>query len=152
MIVYQTDAAGYYIGPTVADESPLEPGVFLIPRYAVESAPPETVPGQRAFWDGIQWLLDPSDASLIAVIELAKWRATAVVSRFQARAALLAAGLLASVEAAVANSGNAFAQLAWADAIEFRRNSPTIAALAGLVGLTDSQIDALFLTAAEIEA
>ena len=152
MLVYQTDADGYYIGPVEADESPLEPGVYLIPRLAVETEPPETEPGQRAYWNGSEWLLDPSDASLIAEIELAKWRATAKVSRFQARAALLGAGLLTSIETAVANSGNAFAQLAWADAIEFRRNSPTIAALAGLVGLTDEELDDLFLAAAEIEA
>ena len=30
-----------YIGTTTADESPLEPGVYLIPAHATETAPPE---------------------------------------------------------------------------------------------------------------
>lgn len=73
------------------------------------------------------------------------------VSRFQARAALLQAGLLAQAEAAVAQSGP-LALLAWQDAQEFRRNSPTINSLASAIGLTPEQIDALFIAAAQIEA
>lgn len=38
--VYQTDNEGVYVGETTADESPLEPGVFLIPAGGVEFAPP----------------------------------------------------------------------------------------------------------------
>lgn len=78
-------------------------------------------------------------------------RKAMVCSRFQARAALLASGLLASVEAAVAQADQ-FTQIAWVDAVEFRRNSPTIAALQGAVGLTDAQIDDLFRAAMQIEA
>lgn len=73
------------------------------------------------------------------------------VSRFQARAALMQAGLLDQAEAAVAQAGP-LAQLAWNDAVEFRRNSPTINALAPALGLTAEQIDALFIAAAQIEA
>lgn len=38
--VYQTDHFGWFTGETVADESPLEPGVFHIPAGAFEDAPP----------------------------------------------------------------------------------------------------------------
>lgn len=76
-----------------------------------------------------------------------------VVSRFQARAALHLAGLLDDVEALMAAPDTpALAKLAWADAMEFERQSPTIAALAGAVGLTEQDIDALFITAAGIKA
>lgn len=44
-IVYQADHNGYYLGPTTASESPLEPGVFLIPGGCVEDAPP--APGEH---------------------------------------------------------------------------------------------------------
>ncbi len=75
------------------------------------------------------------------------------VSRFQARAALHLAGLLDDVEALMAAQDTpALAKLAWADAMEFERQSPTIAALAGAVGLTEQDIDALFVTAAGIKA
>lgn len=76
-----------------------------------------------------------------------------VVSRFQARAALLGAGLLAAVEALMADPATpAVARLAWADAQEFKRHSPTVRAMAGALGLTDAQIDGLFITAAGIDA
>lgn len=74
------------------------------------------------------------------------------LSRFQARAGLMQRGLLADVEALVANS-SPLAQLAWAETIEWRRDSPTLNSLAkdGL-GLTDAEIDELFIEAAQIQA
>ncbi len=82
---------------------------------------------------------------------LAQWRSTATVTRFQARAALHLAGLLDTVEAAVAG-GDTITKLAWGDALNFERNSPTIAALASAINLTDAQIDDLFKRAAAITA
>lgn len=46
--VYQTNYSGLLVGATVADESPLEPGVFAIPAGCVEMAPPES-------WQEDQW-------------------------------------------------------------------------------------------------
>jgi len=54
--VYQLDQNGTYIGETVAHESPLEPGVYLIPGGCVEAEPPETNKNQVAVWDGV-WTL-----------------------------------------------------------------------------------------------
>ena len=82
---------------------------------------------------------------------LAAWRATAKVSRFQAFAALSAAGKLTAATTAV-NAAGGLAKLAWDNAIEFRRDSPTIASLAAAVGLDDAALDALFIAAAEIVA
>lgn len=82
---------------------------------------------------------------------LAQEREGMVVSRFQAKAALLQAGLLVEVENAVA-SGDALTQLAWAEAVEMRRNSPMIATLADAVDLTPEQVDDLFRAAKAIEA
>lgn len=74
------------------------------------------------------------------------------VSMFQARTALRRAGLLAAVEAAVDASGDPEIQDAWEYATEFPRSSPTIAALAAQIGLTDAQVDDLFRVAATITA
>jgi len=43
-------------------------------------------------------------------------------------------------------------QLAWAEAVEYRRDSPAILTLAGVLELTDEQVDDLFRTAMQIEA
>lgn len=56
--VYQLNQDGEYTGETIAHESPLEPGVYLIPGRCVETAPPETEKGQVAVWDGVWTLVD----------------------------------------------------------------------------------------------
>lgn len=56
-IVYQTDHLGIYIGTTVADRSPLEPDVWLIPGGCVEVAPPAVPDKKAALWDGRKWQL-----------------------------------------------------------------------------------------------
>lgn len=74
-----------------------------------------------------------------------------VVSRFQARAALHHAGLLPQAEAAVADA-DPITRIAWQDAQEWRRDSPTIASIAAALGLTSEQVDDLFRAAAQITA
>lgn len=74
------------------------------------------------------------------------------VSRFQARAALLQAGRLGDAEAAVAKASDPLLSLAWAEAIEWKRSSPALNALAEGIGMTQDEIDDLFRAAALIEA
>lgn len=56
-VVYQTDSNGLFIGTATADESPLEPGVYLVPAGCVEVPPPEIPKLKAAFWDGSAWRL-----------------------------------------------------------------------------------------------
>ena len=75
------------------------------------------------------------------------------VSRFQARAALLQAGLLDDIETYMADPAtDPFVRIAWQDAQVFKRNSPTVLSLQPLLGLTDEQLDDLFRFAATIVA
>jgi hypothetical protein len=55
--VIQLDADGYFVGFATADESPLEPGVYLIPGGCIEAATPTIPDGQRAKWDGA-WMFE----------------------------------------------------------------------------------------------
>lgn len=58
LTVYQFDESGAYAGPTEADESPREPGVFLMPARCTEVPPPDEFPeGMWPRWNGQQWLL-----------------------------------------------------------------------------------------------
>lgn len=45
-------ADGYFVGVALADESPLEPGVFLMPGNTVDAEPPTVPQGHRAKWNG----------------------------------------------------------------------------------------------------
>lgn len=69
------------------------------------------------------------------------------VTMRQARLALLSVNLLDDVEAAVAAAGRA-AQIEWEYATEVQRTHPLIAAVQQAQGLSDAQIDALFVAAA----
>lgn len=46
--VYQFNHSGLYVGKTTADESPRQPGVFLMPSNSTEESPPEN-------WDESVW-------------------------------------------------------------------------------------------------
>lgn len=71
------------------------------------------------------------------------------VSRFQARAALLDAGLLDPIQKLMEGPDvPAVMKLAWNDAQTFERQSPTLLALAAQLHLSDADLDALFVAAA----
>ncbi|WP_241074811.1 tail fiber assembly protein [Achromobacter insuavis] len=58
-IVSQLGPDGYLVGPTVADESPLEPGVFLTPGGAIDRPPPDRMESGKAYRpaeDGDGWI------------------------------------------------------------------------------------------------
>jgi hypothetical protein len=75
------------------------------------------------------------------------------VTRFQAIAALQMAGYLPQVEAMMADPATpVLARLAWDNALEFKRTSPTVLSMGAALGLDDAALDALFLAAAGIEA
>lgn len=77
-----------------------------------------------------------------------------VVTRRQAKRALLDAGLLHLVDAAIAampSPQRERAKIDWDEATEFRRDSPLVAFLGAALGLDAQQIDGLFIAAAAIE-
>lgn len=56
--VYQYNHAGMYVGTTTADESPREPGIFLVPANATEIVIPESWPeDQWPRFNGANWQL-----------------------------------------------------------------------------------------------
>lgn len=73
-----------------------------------------------------------------------------VVSRLQARLALLHAGKLAEAEAAITAAADPALAIYWADTSAFHRDHPRMLAIAQSLGWTGDQLDALFTAAAEI--
>lgn len=71
----------------------------------------------------------------------------------QARLALLGAGKLATVNTAVANMPGAAgeaARIEWEYSGEVHRDKALVQALSPVLGLTDAQLDALFVAAAAL--
>ena len=59
-LICQLDDFGYFLHQSTAEESPLEPGVFLIPRNALDIPPPEYIEGKRARYVNGQWVYEDS--------------------------------------------------------------------------------------------
>lgn len=77
----------------------------------------------------------------------------ASVTMRQARLALLGAGVLSTVNAAIAAMPGAegdAARIEWEYARDVERDSPLIAGLVPALGMTEAQIDQLFITAATL--
>jgi hypothetical protein len=56
--VVQLDSEGYYVGITEADESPLEPGVYLMPAGTIDVSSPSEIEGKRAKWINNNWIYE----------------------------------------------------------------------------------------------
>ena len=77
----------------------------------------------------------------------------ATVTRFQALATLAAGGYLDTVHTYIDTLPRTnVTRLAWENATDWERSSPTLNALAAMLGLTDAQVDELFVAAAQVSA
>jgi len=72
-----------------------------------------------------------------------------VVTRRQALLALLAAGKLDQIDLLIQNAPRAV-QIAWEAAGTFERNNPLIETMAPQLGLTEADVDGLFIEAAQL--
>ncbi|MFM0101998.1 hypothetical protein PQR01_00420 [Paraburkholderia rhynchosiae] len=108
----------------------------------VTGTPPATWVGGAYSFDGTTW----------TIVNQALIRVPQSVSRAQALAALSNAGLLTQAQNAASASTNPLVLIFWNNAQTFERNSSTVATLGGALGLTDVQIDSLFIAASTITA
>jgi hypothetical protein len=75
------------------------------------------------------------------------------VTRFQALATLAAGGYLDTVHTYIdALPRSNIQRLAFENATDWERSSPTLAALATMLGLSNAQVDELFVAAARVSA
>lgn len=98
-----------------------------------------------------EWIAD-DEAAVQSIIDayVEVLPVPAAVTARQARLALLGAGVLASVDqalAAIPGAAGDAARIEWEYALEIRRDSPLIAALAPALALSDEQVDDLFRAA-----
>ena len=55
MLIFNYDNNGDFVGTSTADESPLEPGVYLIPANATTTPVPNVAPGKVARFSAGTW-------------------------------------------------------------------------------------------------
>jgi hypothetical protein len=120
---------------------------------AVQSLVPDAQASLRG--DVIEWI-QPSTAPVTdEQIEaeyqrlLVESQKVKVVSMRQARLALLQAGLLTSVEEAVA-AGDEAGKITWEYATEVKRDDPLVTNLSAALDLTEGQLDNLFSLASTL--
>jgi hypothetical protein len=99
----------------------------------------------------LQILPDGSVAYVWSVVEIPPPPVPAEIQMWQARAMLIRMNMLASVNAAVAASGNPEIQNAWEYAPNVVRKSNFVLAMAGALGLDDATLDTLFIEGAKIK-
>lgn len=77
-MIYNYDpSTGHYLGDGLADESPLESGVWLVPAHATTVPPPNGVPSADLRWDGGAWRDDGASVERPTSYRIAKdaiWR------------------------------------------------------------------------------
>ncbi len=143
LTLYLWDAQGLYTGHRSAD--PLGP----LPARSTPTAPPEMEGAQVARWTGQGWELlaeRPAPPGAVVVVP-------GSVTMRQARQAMLSAGILAQVDALIAampGEEGESARIDWNHAREVKRDWPLIGALGPQIGLTEQQIDDLFIYAATV--
>ena len=108
-----------------------------------------TIPVNEENWDYkcyLEWLALGNTPEPVDIIPVP---VPQIISRFQAKAVLLQMELLDDVETLIA-SASPIVKLAWENAIEFNRQSPSLLAMASALGLSSEQLDALFIEASKV--
>jgi len=137
------DIIGPLIGPaSVGDGGVPIGGEVIDPRYHVNLAWHGREP-DATFQVSLVVPVTPSRGWDITAPPVAHPPVPPVIPAWKGKAALREAGLLKSVEAAIAATGGRV-QDAWTGASEWERTSDFLLSLAAGLGLTDDQIDAMF--------
>lgn len=139
--LYGMDAAGISTGAIKQIEDSAGTAAGWVP---VE--PPIVADGEVAVWAATQWVVQPVPAAPSPVVP-------ASVTMRQARLALLQAGKLSAVDAAIAalaDPQKSEAQIEWQYASSVERGSSLVATLGPALGMTDADMDALFIMASAL--
>lgn len=141
--IYTFDSNQVYSGVFEVEDE------FLPVPAGADIEPPKLNGAQVARWSGENWeVLDSYPVTPMTVNP-----APFAVSMRQARLALLNAGLLSQVDAAIARMPSPqkeAAQIEWEYAAEVQRTSGIVPQLGAALGLDDDALDALFTAASNL--
>lgn len=162
------DLTGEFIGAEDADESPLEPGVFLIPAHSTELEPPPPIEGQlRRYIDG-KWGYSPiqkpeqpptDEPKKYVPEEIADWRfffvmaRRGVITEQEAEAAVAVGDIPAALTAFIEqlpSENRPLARIKIKGATVFNRNDPLTIAFGAMFGMSSDDIDQLWIDGAAL--
>ena len=144
MIACQIKGNGVWTGATM-DVAPTD---GLAPGWVRADAPPALADKQCAVFVGDGWIVADAEPAIAATVP-------AEVTMRQARLALLAAGKLAAVNAAInalPDPPKTAALIEWEYSNAVRRDSQFVALLGPALGLDAAGLDALFIAASKLAA
>ena len=143
-----------FICESIADESPLEPGIFLIPAYATTIKPPELQEGKTLHFENNEWVFKDIPEEVPEPVKPITEQDLNIVTMRQARLALHQVGLLSQVESAISAIENTIEQeevkIEWEYSTILNRNHPWVQKLATTLGLNDTSLTDLFKHASQL--
>ena len=106
------------------------------------------------YWDDVSKSQKERDATVDETLEIdarkiAHPTVPQVVTMRQARLALNSAGLLSAVQAVI-NAGSDEVKITWEYSSEVQRNNGLVPTMAASLGMTEEQIDNLFISASKL--
>ena len=138
--LYLWDELGVFFGSTQCDSN------GALPVRSTLTSPPGAAPAGKVWlWVG-GWVVGEQPT-----LPVPKTQVPQRVTMRQARLALLGAGLLDDIDAAInglPSPQKEAARIEWEYSAEVQRHNGFVSVLAPMLGLTEAQTDALFLTAA----
>lgn len=141
------DKTGEFTTSYNAQESPLEPGVYIEPELSTDIEPPTFTDLQDCKFIGTTWVVSDKPVApiepVIPLTVLQKRAQLQPLSAWQVRKVLTQFNLRNQVETAIANADQNTKD-AWAYAKEFQRDDVLLNSMATALGLTDAQLDQMF--------
>lgn len=135
--VSQLDAMGYFVDSVIADKSPLEDDVFLIPGGAVDFPPVHVPEGFKAKWNGTGFdmelinvpAVEPVEPEPPPILSCSPWQMRKKLNKENLRKVVEDYVLLPDTPIEIKDG--------WEFATEFREDNPLVIQMAAMLQVSD---------------